>query len=179
VVFDLDEFVSDCRAALQEGQPVLAVKEVLDKAVSDPGAVTAALRSQPGVGLLHRSDDLTVVTVVIPAGAPQTLPHDHRMWALVGIYGGQEDNQFVRRSGDGLSESGGRSIRPSETLAMGDDTIHAIRNPLEHSALAAIHVYGGDLVAAERSMWTRPGYEEQPYDETTVLGPGGIRRDDS
>jgi predicted metal-dependent enzyme (double-stranded beta helix superfamily) len=175
VVFDLDEFVADCRTALAEDQPLLAAKEVLDRAVSDPGAVGTALRAEPGVTLLHRSPDLTVVSVVIPAGLPRTLPHDHRMWALVGIYGGQEDNQFFRRSADGLAESGGRSIRASESLAMGDDTIHAICNPLDHSALAAIHVYGGDLVAAERSMWTEPGWQEQPYEDTKVLGPGGMR----
>ena len=25
-------------------------------------------------------------------------PHDHRMWAVIGMYGGQEDNAFYRRS---------------------------------------------------------------------------------
>lgn len=50
---------------------------------------------------------------------------------------------------------------------------------LGHEALAAIHVYGGDLIAAERSMWTGPGYDEQPYDDTKVLGRGGIRYADS
>lgn len=175
-MFDLDEFVGDCRTALAEAQPLLAVKEVLDRAVADPGAVGAALRPEVGVELLHRSPELTVLSVVIPAGVPRTLPHDHRMWAMVGIYGGQEDNSFYRRGEGRLAESGGRSIRPSETLAMGDDTIHAIRNPLTHDSLAALHVYGGDLVAAERSMWTVPDFEEQPYDETKVLGAGGIRR---
>lgn len=179
LMFVVDEFVAECQAALRESQPVLAVKEVLDRAVAEPAAVATALRAEPGVTLLHRSDDLTVLSVVIPAGVPQTLPHDHRMWALVGIYGGQEDNQFFRRADGGLTQSGGRSMRVSETLAMGDDTVHAIRNPLGHEALAAIHVYGGDLISAERSMWTRPGYDEQPYDDTKVLGRGGIRYADS
>jgi predicted metal-dependent enzyme (double-stranded beta helix superfamily) len=137
--------------------------------------VSTALQAEPGVELLHRSDDLTVLSVVIAAGLPATLPHDHRMWAVVGIYGGQEDNQFFRRADGALVESGGRSLRASDTLAMGDDTIHAIHNPLDHSALAAIHVYGGDLIAAERSMWTQPDLDEQPYDDTRVIGGGGIR----
>ena len=114
-MFDPEALVADCRAALSESQPMLAVK-------------------------------------------------------IVGVYGGQEDNRFFRRTEGGLEESGGRSLRVSETLAMGDDTIHAIQNPLDHSALAAIHVYGGDLLAMARSMWTVPGHEEQPYDETKVLG---------
>jgi predicted metal-dependent enzyme (double-stranded beta helix superfamily) len=58
---------------------------------------------------------------------------------------------------------------------MGEDTIHAIRNPLDHSTLAAIHVYGGDLIGAERSMWTGASYDEQPYDDSQVVGRGGIR----
>jgi len=174
-VFDIDAFVAECRMTLAESQPVLAVKEILDRAVAEPAAVATALNAQPGVVVLHRSADVTVVSVVIPAGLPQTLPHDHRMWAVVGIYEGQEDNQFFRRAESGLVESGRRSLGVSDTLAMGDDTIHAIRNPLEHRALAAIHVYGGDLIGTERSMWTRPGFDEQPYDDTRVIGPGGFR----
>jgi len=33
------------------------------------------------------------------------------MWALVGIYGGQEDNQFFRRADSGLAESGVEQAR--------------------------------------------------------------------
>jgi predicted metal-dependent enzyme (double-stranded beta helix superfamily) len=53
---------------------------------------------------------------------------------------------------------------------MGGETVHAICNPSSQSALAALHVYGGDLVGASRSMWTLPDHEEQPYDEAQVLG---------
>jgi predicted metal-dependent enzyme (double-stranded beta helix superfamily) len=173
-VFDVDGFVAECQTALAESQPILAIKEILDRAVAEPDAVATALHGA-GIGLLHRSAELTVANVVVRAGLPQSLPHDHRMWALVGIYRGQEDNQFFRRADSGLAESGGRSLHVSDTIAMGDDTIHAIRNPLAHSALAAIHVYGGDLFGAERSMWTGTGYDEEPYDDTKVVGPGGIK----
>ena len=178
-MFDLDTFVTDCRNSLHEAQPMLAIKELLERAVSKPAEVADALQADPGVAVLHRSDELTVLSVVVPAGQPKTPPHDHRMWALVGIYGGQEDNEFFRRDAAGLVESGGRSILVSDTLAMGDDTIHAIRNPLDHSALAAIHVYGGDLVAAERSMWVEPDFIEAPYDAKKVVGGRGIRGADS
>jgi predicted metal-dependent enzyme (double-stranded beta helix superfamily) len=172
MVFDVDNFVAECRAALRESQPMLAVKDIVERAVADPNAIATSLHAEPGVAALHRSDDLTVLSVVIPAGLRQTLPHNHRMWALVGIYEGQEDNQFFRRADSGLADSGGRSLRVSDTLAMGDDVIHAIQNPLERSALGAIHVYGGDLIGmgAGRSMWTRPDYDEQPYDDTAVIG---------
>ncbi len=173
-MFDVDDIIAECQATLAESRPMLAATEILDRAVAEPDAMATALRAEPGVAVLYRSADLTVASVVVPAGLPQSLPHDHRMWALVGVYGGQEDNQFFRRVDGGLVESGERSLRVSDTLVMGDDTIHAVRNPVGHSALAAIHVYGGDLIGEKRSMWTRPGYDEQPYDETKVVGGGGF-----
>jgi predicted metal-dependent enzyme (double-stranded beta helix superfamily) len=173
-LFDIDAFVAECQAAGTASQPMLAIKEILDRAMTEPGALATAMDGL-GIGLLHRSSELTVANIVVPAGAPQTPPHDHRMWALVGIYAGQEDNQFFRRADGGLAESGARSLHVSDTIAMGDDTIHAIRNPLARGALAAIHVYGGDLFGTERSMWTGPDYDERPYDDKKVVGPGGIK----
>src|SRR5688572_27597937 len=122
----MDAFVEACRAALGEPQPMLAVKDVVERAVGDAAAVGAAVQGQPGVELLHRSDDLTVASVVIPSGLPYSLPHDHRMWAVVGVYGGQEDNQFYLRAARGLDERGGRSVRQGEVVALGSETIHAI-----------------------------------------------------
>lgn len=176
-MFDLDAFVAECEAALGERAPMLAVKELVERAVSDPSAMAEALPHK-GVTLLLQRPDLTVASVVIPAGLPlsTSVPHDHLMWAVVGVYGGQEDNRFYRRAGATLDESGGRSLHVGDALAMGDDTIHAINNPLAHEALAALHVYGGDLPNASRSMWAEPGCTEQPYDERVVVGNAGFRR---
>ena len=169
-MFDLDALVDDCRAALGEDRPMLAVKELVERAVADRASLDASLSHEGGVHLLHRSDDLTIANVVLPAGAPASLPHDHRMWAVVGVYGGQEDNQFYRRAERGIEESGGRSVLVGEALAMGTETVHAISNPSTASAVAALHVYGGDLVGADRSMWIGPDLEERPFDQEAVLG---------
>ena len=176
-MFDLDAFIVDCRSALGEARSMLAVKEVVERAIAEPAAVAKAM-PEKGVTVIVRSPDITVANVVVPGGLPKSrsIPHNHLMWAVVGIYAGQEDNQFFRRGDNTLVDSGGRSLRVSDALAMGDDTIHAVHNPLDHSALAAIHVYGGDLVGARRSMWTEPGCVEQPYDETKVVGRGGFRQ---
>lgn len=174
-MFDLDAFVAECRSALTETQPVLAIQEALERALARPKDLETVMPAEPGVEVLHRAEDLTVLHVLIPPGRSPSLPHDHRMWALVGIYAGQEDNRFFRRAESGLTATGGRSLRVSDTLAMGERTVHAIHNPLNHDTLAALHVYGGDLVGAERSMWTDPGYQEEPYDDRKVLGYGGMR----
>ena len=174
-MIDVDALIVDCQAAVAESQPMLAVKEVVDRALRDPEALADALDAKRGVTILYRTSELTIASVVIPSGLGRGVAHDHRMWAVVGVYGGQEDNRFFRRAKSGLADSGGRSLRVSDVLAMGDDTIHAIENPLDRRDLAALHVYGGDLVGTERSMWTAPDHIEEPYDENTVVGKGGFR----
>ena len=48
-------------------------------------------------------------------------------------------------------------------VLLGDDTIHAVTNPLGRLT-GAIHVYGGDFVNEPRSQWGPGPVEERPYD---------------
>jgi predicted metal-dependent enzyme (double-stranded beta helix superfamily) len=177
-MFDLDTFIVECRSALSEVNPTLAVKEIVARSVADPAAMANALPQKAGVTVIVREPDLTVLGVAVPGGMPKarSIPHDHRMWAVVGVFAGQEDNVFFRKAKSSLVDSGGQSLGVTETLAMGAETVHAVHNPLAHSALGAIHVYGGDLIGVQRSMWIQPGYVEQPYDESKVIGQGGYRQ---
>ena len=162
-MFDLDTFVSDCLEASRADQPRLAVKEVLDRAVSAPGELADALPpTMAELTKLHVSDELTILMVVWAPGM-RIDPHDHRTWAAIGVYTGGEDNAFFRRDGTTLAASGGRSLRPGDVCLLGDDVIHAVTNPTDELA-AALHVYGGDLFALSRSEWRGPPYTEHPYD---------------
>jgi predicted metal-dependent enzyme (double-stranded beta helix superfamily) len=169
-MFDIDGFVSDCRSVITETDPLPAVRDVLESALVRPGDVAAALDpSEGGLWVLHRSDRVTVVHVVWPAGMA-LFPHDHRMWAAIGIYTGQEDNTFYRRDRDDprqIVSSGGKEVRDGEVLLLGHDAIHAVANPLQRLT-AALHVYGGDFVGAARSQWGPGPPEERPYDMELV-----------
>jgi len=90
-------------------------------------------------------------------------PHDHRMWAVIGIYGGVEDNALYRRGPDGIVASGGRTLRVGDVLSLGSQAIHSVSNP-ERRFTGAIHVYGGDFVAQPRSQWDPETLVEQAYD---------------
>jgi predicted metal-dependent enzyme (double-stranded beta helix superfamily) len=165
-VFDIDQFLADCREAGAEPEPRRAIHDVLERAMAEPDEVAAALHpTRSGFTVLDGSPDLTVLHVV---WAPHMVlyPHDHLMWAAIGIYTGQEDNAFYRRSGPGrrtLDESGGRQVGEGEVLLLGDDAIHGVTNP--RSALTgAIHIYGGDFVNKPRSQWGPGPREERPYD---------------
>jgi len=82
-----------------------------------------------GLNLLHHSPDLTVINV---AWAPhmQLMPHDHRMWAVIGIYAGVEDNQFFRRDANGeLVETTSRRLDGGDVCMLGTDTVTRSRTP--------------------------------------------------
>ena len=90
-------------------------------------------------------------------------PHDHRMWAVIGMYGGQEDNAFFRRVPGGLEPAGGRELPAREVLVLGEEAIHSVANSRKDFAVA-LHVYGGDFFSVARSEWDLETYEERPRD---------------
>ena len=165
-MFDLDDFLTRCQAARTETEPRRAIREVLTRALASPDDMAEALTpTEAGFTLLHHEPDLTVLHVVWAPGM-DIYPHDHRMWAAIGIYTGEEDNTFYRRSGPGqraLTESGGKRLTTGDAIVLGDDTIHAVRNPRQ-GLTGAIHVYGGDFVSQPRSQWGPGPVEERPYD---------------
>jgi predicted metal-dependent enzyme (double-stranded beta helix superfamily) len=165
-MFDLDRFLADCRSANRESDARRAIRELLDRTLDRPGEVAGALDPrEAGLTLLHHADDLTVLHLVWAPGM-DLYPHDHRMWAAIGIYCGQEDNRFYRRTAPGertLLASGGKELPAGATVLLGDDTIHAVSNPTR-GLTGAIHVYGGDFVNQPRSQWGPGLAEERPYD---------------
>jgi predicted metal-dependent enzyme (double-stranded beta helix superfamily) len=167
-MFDLDAFIDDCRQAMAESQPRRAVKELLERAVSEPEAVEAALPAEKAeLSPLYHSDDLTIMKVIW-APAMKLPPHDHLMWAAIGIYGGAEDNSFYRRAAREIVASGGKQLTTGDTALLGDDVIHSVVNPRQHAFTAAIHIYGGDFINQPRSVWPPDTSEEQPATAETM-----------
>jgi predicted metal-dependent enzyme (double-stranded beta helix superfamily) len=97
-MFDLDQFIADCRSALAADKSHKLVREVVARSVSNPAAILKRL-GEPNRGALqelYRSDDLTILNIVW-APYMTLMPHNHQMWAVIGIYTGREDNIFWRR----------------------------------------------------------------------------------
>jgi predicted metal-dependent enzyme (double-stranded beta helix superfamily) len=165
-MFDVDDLVEACRQALGETEPRQAVRDVLDRALASPNELAEALDPQEGgLSFLHNAPDLTVLHVVWAPGMVLH-PHDHRMWAVIGIYAGAEDNAFFRRPSPEsrtIVESGGKHLAVGDTVILGDDVIHQVSNPMQ-KLTAAIHVYGGDFIKQPRSQWGDPPYEERPWE---------------
>ena len=131
--FDLERFAADCRAARETDPSHKLVREVVARAVSDPGAVLKGL-GEPKRGevkKLYHSPELTIFNVI---WAPKMtiMPHDHRMWAVIGVYTGREDNIFWRRvpgsSGGKLEAAcGGRWVA---RLRRGSENCYGLAQPI-------------------------------------------------
>ena len=115
-MFDLEQFTADCRAALAADSSHRLVREVVTRAVSDPSAVLKGIgepkRSE--VQKLYHAPDLTILNVIW--GPMMTImPHNHQMWAVIGIYTGREDNVFLaataRWQRQGRSRGGASAMR--------------------------------------------------------------------
>ena len=66
-----EEFVAQCSVAVVADQPLSAAEEVVAQAARDR-RLTEELLLEPGVGLLHHGEDLTILQVMMaegPAGA--------------------------------------------------------------------------------------------------------------
>jgi predicted metal-dependent enzyme (double-stranded beta helix superfamily) len=167
-MFETDSFIATCVEAAGDREPRLAVKDVLERAVAEPESMARALAPErAGITKLHVAPDITILHVVWAPGMSFG-PHDHRMWAAIGIYTGGEDNSFFRRQDGTLTASGGKRLRPRDVALLGDETIHAVANPTNEFT-GSIHIYGGDFFATPRSEWRGDPYREQPYDVQYVL----------
>jgi predicted metal-dependent enzyme (double-stranded beta helix superfamily) len=150
---DLDALLADLTDAIREDTPQLAVRDVLARALERPGDLADALPcTKAEFAPILSTPEITVIKTVWAPGM-QVPPHDHRMWGAIAVYAGKEDNTFWRRAEGGITQSGGKELAVGDVGLMGADTIHSVHSPLARTWTGAVHVYGGDFVAQERSMW--------------------------
>ncbi len=169
-MFRLDSFVDECRSALSAEDPSATIAATLRAAIA-AGEVAAAVAewraANPGAMAIHRGDDLTVLHAAVPPGT-RSPAHEHLMWAVIGVYEGQENNTFYRLGAGELSEAGGVEITAGSVQVLPADAIHRIANPLDVT-LNAIHVYGGDLFGVERSTWNDETGERSRFDLAALM----------
>jgi predicted metal-dependent enzyme (double-stranded beta helix superfamily) len=167
---DIDRFVENCVVANQDSDPQDAVKEVLAEAVYHPRAVLAALGEpdKAGLNVLLKSETLTIFAAT---WTPQMnlMPHNHLMWANIGIYTGREDNIMWRRGADGIEAFEAKALFERDTAALPPDAIHSVTNPLLRFT-GGIHIYGGDFFDTTRSQWNPETLDEESSDGAVIRG---------
>ena len=167
-MFDVEQFIEECKSAVRGSDGQQGVRELVERAVSDPSAVLRGVGepAKAGVERLYVSDDLTILNLIW--GPHMTLmPHNHEMWAVIGVYTGREDNILWRRlqneAGGKIEAASAKALVEQDAFPLGRDIIHSVTNPIPRLT-GAIHVYGGDFFAVERSEWDPETLLECPYD---------------
>jgi predicted metal-dependent enzyme (double-stranded beta helix superfamily) len=166
-MFELERFIADCESAVLAGGQG-AVREVLAQAIADAAGILAVLGEprRAEVKVLYRSPRLTILNVLWPPHHTQA-PHDHRLWAEIGVYCGREDNIFWRRRPPNedwqIEAVGGGSIIAGRCHSLEPEAIHSVNNPLDRLT-AGLHLYGGDLSMQPRTMWDGETLVEAPID---------------
>jgi predicted metal-dependent enzyme (double-stranded beta helix superfamily) len=158
--FEPEAFVAECQAAAAGADPLGAVHEVVAAAIAEGLSIDAALgpgRTSRYPHPLLSSANLTVQRVVRTPGQLGSR-HEHRMWAVIGVYASAEVNRLYERSPDGLTERGRCVVAAGDVMVLDADAIHSVENPGRDWA-SGLHVYGGDILAVARNAWGPDGRE--------------------
>ena len=164
---DLIELIEGCREVAGGDTPTGDVAELVAAFLHQPD-----LPSLLGDGdrstyeALYRGEDILVLHGVVPPTPAPVAPHDHRMWAVIGVYQGLEQNElFARDEGGGLDTVDRFTVAAGEVRTLDTATIHSVQARGDRY-LGAIHVYGGDLFGTPRSSWIEG--VECPLDESAL-----------
>jgi predicted metal-dependent enzyme (double-stranded beta helix superfamily) len=161
-LIEMQKFIEDCIAANKEPNPQEAVKEVLAKGVSNPSAMLKAIGepTEAGLKVFLRSKELTIFAA---SWTPQMnlMPHNHHMWANIGIYTGREDNIIWEQRKNKLEAHDVRCLFAGDVATLNTSAIHSVTNPLQRFT-GGLHIYGGDFFATERSQWDAETLNEEP-----------------
>ena len=162
--FDVDRFVDDVKQAATGPDRQADVEDVLRRAVAQSKQLLAALGEpmRAGIHTLHRDEDLTILNVVW-APLMILLPHNHTMWASIGIYTGREDNILWEKRGNSIAATRAAALSEKDVFGLGADAIHSVTNPIGRLT-GAIHIYGGDFFAPGRSEWDAESLRERSWD---------------
>lgn len=111
--------------------------------------------------LLH-CDPLERFSVVSFVWGPgqRTPIHDHMVWGLIGMLRGAEvSTGFALKDGKPVVEGAPITLKPGDVEAVsptiGD--IHVVENAFQDRASISIHVYGGNIGAVKRHVFTPEG----------------------
>ena len=179
-IFDVKQFVSECRDAAAARDAVTAARAVVRDAVRALASAVVVLPpldsiyARHGGGLLlghdrtlFEDDTVTVAIVETEPGHLQP-PHDHSICAVIGVFEGGERNRFYRRTGNRAHLATRRVVRPAEVIALRERTVHAISAEAGERC-RALHLYLGPLGSRPRSLFHPDTGIEEPFDFDSYL----------
>jgi predicted metal-dependent enzyme (double-stranded beta helix superfamily) len=120
-----------------------------------------------GIGqwLLFRAADrsLSLFSLVVPPGA-MTPVHDHLAWGLVGLYDGNQDEEFYRPGEGTLELTRRRPLSPGDFYALlpPRDDVHRVRTTSAVTSVS-IHLLANDTGCVLRHTYDEATGEARPF----------------
>jgi 3-mercaptopropionate dioxygenase len=145
-------------------EELLADREWLPTAYQEP-APESGMGGGIGQWLVFRAADrsLSLFSLVVPPGA-MTPVHDHLAWGLVGIYQGNQDEEFYR-AGEGRLESlRRRPLSPGDfyRLLPPRDDVHRVRTTSAETSVS-IHLLANDTGCVWRHTYDEHTGAASPF----------------
>lgn len=163
--FEVESFVQDMRDIAANADAARNLRAYMDRIFTDPSSIEAAFEgSQPGDIILFEDDSVSVWRTSFQPGV--SVPaHDHQLSAVIGVYHGEERNDFfeadpsggVRRSSDVLLGIG-------DVLSIGPNAIHSV-TCVSQAPCLGLHVYLGNLTDVKRTLFDIDNRTSMPFDD--------------
>ena len=152
---------------------LLADRDWLPPTFQEPAA-ESGMGGGIGQWLIFRAADrsLSLFSLVVPPGA-MTPVHDHLAWGLVGIYRGNQDEEFYRPMvGVGLELVRRRPLDPGDfyVLLPPRDDVHRVRTTSEETSVS-IHLLANDTGCVWRHTYDEQTGEARPFRSGYVNAP--------
>lgn len=151
--FLIETFVQDIRAIAAGNEATKNLRNYMDKLFANPEVIANGFPAELlGDSILFEDDSVSIWRTSFEPGV--SVPaHDHQLSAVVGVYTGQERNDFfeadpsggVRRSGDVVLSAG-------DVLSIGPSAIHSV-TCLSDIPCLGLHVYLGNLTTVDRTLF--------------------------
>ncbi len=163
-MFNKEAFIEQCKEVAHLDDSHKRIKLLLEEALKDPSSVMETLGkpTSAGVEVLYEADNLSIINFVWAPGM-ELHPHNHNLWAIIGIYTGVEENTFYVRKDNAIVKQNSKDINTGGVMMLGKDVIHSVKNTATEFT-GGIHIYGGNFVGIERSQWDEGPTKEVPYD---------------
>jgi predicted metal-dependent enzyme (double-stranded beta helix superfamily) len=143
---------------------LLADPEWLPATYQEP-ALQSGMGGGIGQWLVFRAADrsLSLFSLVVPPGA-MTPVHDHLAWGLVGIYRGNQDEEFYRPGGGRLQSLRRRPLAPGDfyRLLPPRDDVHRVRTTSAQTSVS-IHLLANDTGCVWRHTYDERTGEPSPF----------------
>jgi predicted metal-dependent enzyme (double-stranded beta helix superfamily) len=171
-------FVAGVRAAIEESsspeETCRAIEPSFVALLRDPDWLPDRFQADApesgmggGIGqwLLFRARDrsLSLFSLVVPPGS-MTPVHDHLAWGLVGLYRGNQDEEFYRPGEGRLELTRRRPLEPGDhyTLLPPRDDVHRVRTTSDVTSVS-IHLLANDTGCVLRHTFDEGTGEARPF----------------